>query len=434
MSIRAISRNWAEQMGYYRFLHNEEVTVSEIATSLARQCQQQVAERHVLAISDSSEINLQAHVGRLKPENLGSVGNNEAMGLWLHPTLALDAEGGFPLGLSAVQIWHREIERLDKQQRRYKQLPIEAKESYKWIKAATSSQPHFQAGGALQVTYIGDREADIYEEWFDVQQLGAQLLVRMGQERKLMGTSDLLSVHVAKQPVQGTYAVVVPPDQRLKRPAREAFMSVRHCRVQFQRPKRLSAATYPPSTTVYVVDAQEVNPPSEVEPLHWCLLTSHPVETLEQALQILQWYRWRWRIEQLFAILKQTGLDIEATQLESARAIQSLCVFALSAALRTLQLTEGREDVTQPASVVFPPDQQLCLDQIAPTLQGRTRKQQNPHPPQTLAWAAWCIARLGGWSGYRSQCPPGIATMLRGLQQFESFFVGWSFNRDVYIR
>lgn len=58
--------------------------------------------------------------------------------------------------------------------------------------------------------------------------------------------------------------------------------------------------------------------------MHWCLLTTHRVETLEQALQILQWDRWRWRIEQLFALLKQTGLGIEATQLESGQAIQSL--------------------------------------------------------------------------------------------------------------
>lgn len=136
----------------------------------------------------------------------------------------------------------------------------------------------------------------------------------------------------------------------------------------------------------------------------------------------------------MFAILKQPGLDIEATQLESGQAIQSLCVLALSAAVRTLQLVEGREDAIQLASVVFPPDQQQCLNQIAPTLQGRTRKQQNPYPQQTLAWAAWCIARLGGWSGYGSQRPPGIATMLRGLQQFDSFFAGWRFNRDVYIQ
>jgi hypothetical protein len=301
-------------MGYYRFLNNEAVTASELALSLGQHCQQQVAGRHILAISDSSEINLQAHLGRLKAENLGSVGNKEGLGFGLHPTLVVDAESGFPLGLSAVQIWHQELERLHKTERRYKQLPIEAKESYKWIKSALRSQPDFEAGGATQVTYSGDREADIYEEWFDVRQLGAQLLVRVGQDRTLIGTSNNLSAYVAQQSVQGSYAVIVPADKRLKRPAREAFMSVRYGRVSLQRPKRRSAEVYPASVALFVVDAQEVTPPAGVEPLHWCLLPTHRVETLEQALQILQWYQWRWRIEQLFAILKQTGLDIEATQ------------------------------------------------------------------------------------------------------------------------
>jgi hypothetical protein len=423
-------------MGYYRFLNHKEVTVPELTMSSARQCQTQVEGRHILAISDSSEVNLQAQAGRLKPEHLGKVGKAQSpgFGFWLHPTLAVDAESGLPLGLSAIQIWHREVEQPDKRQRRYKQLPIEAKESYKWIKAATDSQPYFEAGGATQVTYIGDREADIYEEWFDVPQLGAQLLVRVGQERTLMGTQEKLSAHIAQQPVQGTYAVVVPKDPRLQRPEREAFMRVRYSRVSIRRPKRLSAEVYPASVTLSVVDAQEVSPPAGVEPLHWCLLTTHRVETLEQALQILQWYRWRWRIEQLFAILKQPGLEIEATQLESGRAIQSLCVLALTAAVRILQLVEGRDDDTQPALLVFPLEQQQCLDQIAPTLEGRTRKQQNPHPPQSLAWAAWCIARLGGWSGYSSQPPPGIQTILRGLQKFDSFFAGWSSNRLMYTQ
>jgi hypothetical protein len=59
---------------------------------------------------------------------------------------------------------------------------------------------------------------------------------------------------------------------------------------------------------------------------------------LEQALQVIQWYSWRWQIEQLFATLKQGGFDIEATQLESASAIQRLCVLALAAAVQVLQL------------------------------------------------------------------------------------------------
>jgi len=119
VNIRQISRNRAGQVGYYRFLENENVTVSELVRSLSAHCQQQVEGRHVLAVSDSSEINLQSHVGRLKPEKLGVVGNNTDVGFYLHPTLVLDAESGFPLGLSTVQLWSRDLEHQNKGSNKY---------------------------------------------------------------------------------------------------------------------------------------------------------------------------------------------------------------------------------------------------------------------------------------------------------------------------
>ena len=78
------------------------MTISELAHGLSIACQQQVSGRHVLALSDTSEINLQAHVGRLNPDTVGVVGNNKDVGFFIHPTLVLEAETGFPLGISAV--------------------------------------------------------------------------------------------------------------------------------------------------------------------------------------------------------------------------------------------------------------------------------------------------------------------------------------------
>jgi hypothetical protein len=50
-----------------------------------------------------------------------------------------------------------------------------------------------------------------------------------------------------------------------------------------------------------------------------------------------------------------------------------------------------------------------------------------------LAWATWIIARLGGWSGYKSQKPPGITTLSRGLEQFESTFFGWKLALGLLV-
>lgn len=333
-----------------------------------------------------------------------------------------------------MQVWHRCPDQLDKSSRAYKQLPIEQKESSKWIKAAQASQPFRQAGGATQVTYIGDREADIYQEWSTIPTAHTHLLLRVCQDRCLDGTAQMLFAKLSQQPCEGTYSLWLPGDERRGRKAREAWLAVRCCRVQLQRPARLAHSDYPDSVALDAVAAREVHPPAGQEAVHWRLLTTHPVGCIEQALQVIAWYRWRWRIEQLFAALKQPGLNLEATQLESGKAIQRLCVLALSAALRVLQLVEGRDAETKPAQRVLSPDQQQCLTQLAPRLVGRTVKQQNPHPDHTLAWVAWCLARLGGWSGYQSQHPPGIATMLRGLQQFESIFTGWKLAQDVCTR
>jgi Transposase DDE domain len=442
VNIRQISRNRAEQVGYYRFLENQKVTLSELVRSLSDACQQNVQGLHVLAISDSSEINLQAHAGRLKPEGLGVVGNNKDLGFFIHPTLVLNAESGFPLGLSNVQIWNRALEHKDKHHRRYKNLPIEQKESYKWLRSAEDSQRSLQSGGVRMVTHIGDRESDLYEQWATVPVSGRRsrdahnhVLTRARHDRCLANQDGSLYTYLSQQPCDGTYAMEVFADSRLGRVAREAWLSVRTARVLIRRPENLnsSAQEYPAHVRLYAVEAKEVNPPAGQEPIHWRLLTTHEVVCLEQALQVIEWYRWRWRIEQLFATLKQTGLNIEATQLESIEAIERLTVLALSVAVRTLQLVEGRDNPALAAAVAFSEEQQQCLEQVAPTLQGGTRKQQNPYPNHSLPWATWLIARLGGWSGYRSQRPPGMPTLVHGLRQFEAIFIGWKLAQTQLV-
>jgi hypothetical protein len=426
VNIRQISKNRAEQIANYRFLENDNVTISELTKSLSEQCQQNVGGKHVLAISDTSEINLQSHKGRLKEKGLGVVGNNKDVGFFIHPTLVLNAETGFPLGLSTVQVWTRALNHADKKARKYKQQPIEAKESYKWLASAERSIKCLDGGDASMVTHIGDREADLYEEWATVpKQLNHHLLIRACQNRCLWQKTELLYEYLAKQPIEGTYGLQVHSDTRTGRKSREAFLAVRFTSIEIQRPASLPVADYPPHLRIYAVEVSEVQAPIDQEPILWRLLTTHEVMSIEKALQIIQWYCWRWRIEQLFATLKLAGLDIESTQLESPDAIKKLTVLALSVAVRTLQMVKGRETPNISASLAFSDMQLQCLSDIEPTLQGNTVKQKNPHPRQSLSWATWIIARLGGWSGYRSQRPPGMPTIVHGLQRFEAIFLGW---------
>ena len=60
---------------------------------------------------------------------------------------------------------------------------------------------------------------------------------------------------------------------------------------------------------------------------------------------------------------------------------------------------------------------------------------RNPFREHSLPWAAWIIARLGGWSGYLSaHGRPGYITMKEGLERFSQRLeiIAFARARDVY--
>jgi hypothetical protein len=119
------------------------------------------------------------------------------------------------------------------------------------------------------VTPIGDREADIYEEWVRVPKQGHHVLIRACRDRSIAHSSKTLFDYLSEQSCQGHYHFMVTADQRKGRIQREALMAVRFVPVTIQRPQRLKNTDYPPSLSLYAVDAQEVQPPSGQTPVHW---------------------------------------------------------------------------------------------------------------------------------------------------------------------
>jgi hypothetical protein len=158
------------------------------------------------------------------------------------------------------------------------------------------------------------------------------------------------------------------------------------------------------------------------------------VATLDEAIAIVELYRRRWTIEQLFRTLKSQAIDIEASFLADGDALERLAATAIVAATMVMQLVHARGEAgaSLPAERLFSPPQIATLRALTPRLQGKTAKQMNPHPPNTLAWAAWHVARLGGWNGYASERPPGPITFARGLQRFNAIAEGFALaNRQT---
>lgn len=85
----------------------------------------------------------------------------------------------------------------------------------------------------------------------------------------------------------------------------------------------------------------------------------------------------------------------------------------------------------RPLSDVFQPDALAALRALSKALEDKSARQKNPHPPDTLAFAAWVCARLGGWTGYYGK--PGPVVMLNGLRQFKAIQQGWSLAQYVCV-
>jgi hypothetical protein len=141
----------------------------------------------------------------------------------------------------------------------------------------------------------------------------------------------------------------------------------------------------------------------------------------------------------LFRIIKSKGLCIESAQLEAGEGLKKLCILALQVALTIMTLKLSLHNTHKvKASLIFSEEHIKFLEVYMEELEGKTDKLKNPYEEGTVQWASWAIARLGGWSGYISQGPPGYITLKDGLVRFydksDSFQMALRYlsKKDVY--
>jgi Transposase DDE domain len=270
------------------------------------------------------------------------------------------------------------------------------------------------------VTEVSDRESDLYVKWARVPEPGFHILTRAMQDRRIAGGGMLSSAVL-----EPASEAVVDLRARPGRPARVARLVASYARVEVLRPKQTLEKGLPETVAVSLVKVVEIDAPAGSEPISWHLLTTHRVEDAAMAWQVVGWYRQRWIIEQFFRTLKQQGLQLEDSQVETADRLLKLTAIAARAACMIMQLVQARDGTSrQDADIAFTPHEIDTLRALIPTLEGKTALQKNPHPPQSLAWAAWAIGKLGGWDGYPKSTPPGPITFRHGLQYFRAIAHG----------
>jgi hypothetical protein len=406
-------------MRFRRFLHNGSVTASEMSRHAGALTAQRVAGRHVVAVQDTSELVLRSRHGR---GSYGLVGKGNAAGLLLHAVLAVEAGTNALLGLVAMQVWNRTGQELAPRRQR----ATADKESQRWIDGTREAGDVLAA--AASITMLVDSEGDFYE-LFAERPHNVDLIVRACQNRRIAAAKDgpgLLFDFIDAQPEQARIAVTIPaaPGRR----ARDTELAVRFAPVTVRRPRNGADPALPLTVDVTLVDVREVSRPEDgSDPVHWRLLTTHSVTTVGEARRIVDLYRTRWIIEEFFRTLKTAGFDIEAAEIGDPHAMINFVAAATVAAVTIKQLVQARDGNTdQRLSDAFDPDDRPILEAVCARLEGKTERQRNPHPKGSLAFAAWVIARLGGWTGYYGK--PGAKVMRIGLAEFHAIKYGTTLN------
>ena len=413
---RLAKGNRAREVRFNRFLGNAKVTAARVIESWSEGTAGAAEGRHILAIQDTSEINFATTAKRRR--GLGEIGKGNGRGVLLHPMLAVDAENGSCLGLLSGQVWTRKGRRTVSHDLR----DLSDKESQRWIATALAAKPLLAK--AATVTVLGDRESDIFALYASAAEERFEVIARSMHDRKLADGIGLYAASEAMAVVEQR-AIVLPA--RAQRAGRAAVLELRFGAVELARPQTKFLRHLPGSLPLTLVEVRESDPQAGTEPLHWRLLTTHPVANAEAAWRIVEWYKWRWLIEQFFRILKTQGFQLEDSQIATADRLLKLVAIAAKAAVVTLQLLQARDGRSnQPVRLAFDANEVATLAALNENLEAQTKRLKNPHPPDNLAWAAWIIGRLGGWDGYPSSKPPGPITMKHGLEYFYAVAAGWS--------
>ncbi|MEO5607997.1 MAG: IS4 family transposase [Polaromonas sp.] len=401
-SIPNACLGWAETQAAYRFLSNprtdwQAVLAPHWASSLERMRGHAV----VLNIQDTTELDFN---GR-QATGLGPLSYEAQRGMYLHPTYTI-SPAREPLGVLDAWMWAREPK--DSSGKR-----PGIKESLRWIEGYERVAERAQALPEVRQVYVADREADILALLVKARDLEyvADYLIRC-QHNRALPEGDKLWARLAQAPVLGSVRFELPAGRGRK--ARSVQQSIRAEQVEL-----------PDGTggrmNVTCLLVEETNPPADTKPVVWRLLSNRQVNTLEQAVELIDWYRARWEIELFFLILKE-GCHIEALQLGSAERIETALALYLVVAWRVNRLMRlGRSLPELPADLLFEADEW----QAAYIL----NKKPVPKKTPDLNSVVRLIAQLGGFLGRKGDGEPGAKTLWLGLRDIAVFVQGVRFAR-----
>jgi Transposase DNA-binding/Transposase Tn5 dimerisation domain/Transposase DDE domain len=435
-SIPAACGGWAETTAAYRFFDNEKTTFQNILQPHIDCTHTRIAsQRVVLLVPDTTEVDV------TRPQQqvlgVGPLDGSSRCGVFLHEMHAFTPDGT-PLGTVQAIPWARDE---DKQaasgQTRAERAatPIEEKESFRWVLSMEHAREVARQHPQTQIIYAADSEADIYEVIAEGMEepRTADWIVRACQDRALVDDSEeptisqaYLREEVLAAPVlfqqqikiRGREAKVSCEDRGRRQPreSRDALVEVRAAHVTLRAPRRKTGQLR--DVRVSVVMVTEVNPPDDDIPVEWILLTSLPIDTIDQVRLVVQYYCMRWMIEVFFRTLK-SGCRVEERRFETLdRLLPSLAVY-LAVTWRVLYVCRlGRSCPEISCEAVFEPGEWQSVYQVV-------KREAPPKQPPRLQEMVRIVAQLGGYINRKREDEPGPQTVWLGLQRMHDIALCW---------
>jgi hypothetical protein len=417
-------QDWANTKAAYRFISNPRVSEEEILAGHFQATRERLAgnEMRILMLHDTTEFTFHrndfAPIGIvnksfMRKDKKGRPRHYTVCGILMHSSLAVTT-AGLPLGLAAIKFWTRhEFKGSNALKKKINptRVPIEQKESYRWLENVKQATGLFE--DPRRCVHIGDRESDIYELFCTAQSAGTHFLFRTCVDRLAGDGRHTIANEMEEVPVQGLHRIQV---RNKKGDLSEAVLKIRYRRIRVLPP--IGKQKQYPELDLTVLYAQEQKAPRGRDPIDWKLITNLPVRSRKEAVEKLEWYALRWKIETFHKILK-SGCKAEESGLRTAERLANwiavLCILGWRVFWMTM-INRTAPEVSP--TVAFTELELWLLDELV------ENKVNQTHPRKSLTAYLTKLARLGGYLARAHDPPPGNKVMWRGLSRLTDIELG----------
>jgi hypothetical protein len=422
VSIPVACNGWAETKAAYRFFNNKKVNAEKILSPhRAASIERIKLHKTVLLIQDTTTLNFSKQFNRT---DIGPINHDKHRGILLHPTIAVTPER-VCLGVIDNYHWARkelhQWESRKEKNRTNLKIPLEEKESYKWILSYRKAQEIASLAPNTQVVTIADREGDIYDLYHEASKnqsfSSAKWLIRAMTNRRLLDDQDNLRSLKLIETAKNTKPIGVVEFElpgRNKSLRRKVKQEIYVCKVRLCPPDRKRKKTKYDVVETNVVIACEIDTPEDQTPLEWILLTNVSINKAEEGFEIVKWYLCRWQIEIYFRILK-SGCKVEKLQLDNKSRFDACLAVYMIIAWRILYLTMlSRKTPEASCEIAFTEEEWQVAYMI----------KHNKKPPKKaipLKGMINLIAQFGGYLNRSNDGDPGPTALWIGLQKLREY-------------